>query len=195
MKQSYIDYMKECYGALDTLEITDGNGAMLGQEEGMEQWIDLTREINENGNTIFFVGNGASAMMAGHMSADSTKNGGMKSMFLSETSLVTAVSNDISYNEVFAFPLNRFAKEKDMLIAISSSGNSQNIVRAIETAKEKGMSVVTLTGLKDNNKSRQLGDINIYLPGKTYGVVEVCHQAILHCWLDKYLDKYEGGRI
>lgn len=195
MKQSYIDYAKECYDALGMMEITDGQGIHIDQEEGMEQWIDLTRKINGSNHTIFFVGNGASAMMAGHMSADSTKNGGMKSMFLSETSLVTAVSNDISYDEVFAFPLNRFAKENDMLIAISSSGNSKNIVRAIETAKEKGMSVVTLTGLKDNNKSRQMGDINIYLPGKTYGIVEVCHQAILHCWLDKYLDKYEGGRI
>lgn len=195
MKQSYIDYAKECYDALGMMEITNGQGIHIDQEEGMEQWIDLTRKINESNHTIFFVGNGASAMMAGHMSADSTKNGGMKSMFLSETSLVTAVSNDISYDEVFAFPLNRFAKENDMLIAISSSGNSKNIVRAIETAKEKGMSVVTLTGLKDNNKSRQMGDINIYLPGKTYGIVEVCHQAILHCWLDKYLDKYEGGRI
>ena len=195
MKQSYIDYVKECYEALQILEITNREGMQIDKEEGMEQWIDLTRKVNENKNTIFFVGNGASAMMAGHMSADSTKNGGMKSMFLSETSLVTAVSNDISYDEVFAFPLNRFAKQNDMLIAISSSGNSKNIVRAIETAREKGMSVVTLTGLKKDNKSRQMGDINIYLPGKTYGIVEVCHQAILHCWLDKYLDKYEGGRI
>lgn len=195
MIQNYVDYMKECSDVLANLEITNAQGEVLDQEAGMDQWIDLTRQVNECRNTLFFAGNGASAMMAGHMSADSTKNGGMKSLFLSETAMMTAISNDISYDEVFAYPVNRFANRNDMLIAISSSGNSKNIIRAIETAKEKGMYVVTLTGLKKDNKARQLGDINLYIPGKTYGVVEVCHQALLHCWLDKYLDKYEGGRV
>ena len=195
MIQSYEDYMRECGKVLADLEITNAKGEMLDRDAGMEQWIDLTRQVTESKNTLFFAGNGASAMMAGHMSADSTKNGGMKSLFLSETSMMTAVSNDISYDEVFAYPVGRFANPKDMLIAISSSGNSRNIIRAIETAKEKGMYVVTLTGLKKDNKARSLGDINLYIPGATYGIVEVCHQAVLHCWLDKYLDKYEGGRV
>ncbi len=195
MEQDYVTYMDECHAALKQMEVSEQKGRIIEQEEGLEKWIELTKQVNDSGNIIYFAGNGASAMMAGHMSADSTKNGGMKSMFLSETSLITAVSNDISYDEVFAFPLNRFGKKSDMLIAISSSGNSKNIIRAIETAKEKGMTVVTLTGLKENNTARQMGDINVYVPGKTYGIVEVCHQAILHCWLDKYLDKYKGGRI
>lgn len=195
MEQSYIKYMNECHEVLEQLEVSAQQGTMMNQEEGLEKWIDLTKQLNDAGNNIYFAGNGASAMMAGHMSADSTKNGGMKSLFLSETALVTAVSNDISYDEVFAYPLNRFANKADMLIAISSSGNSRNIIRAIETAKEKGMTVVTLTGLKENNAARQMGDINFFVPGKTYGIVEVCHQALLHCWLDKYLDKYKGGRI
>lgn len=195
MKQGYSDYVNECCEVLKQLEVSGQQGMIIEQEEGMERWIDLTKQVNDEGNTIYFVGNGASAMMAGHMSADSTKNGGMKSIFLSETSLITSVSNDISYDEVFAFPLNRFANKADMLVAISSSGNSRNIIRAIETAKEKGLAVVTLTGLKENNAARQLGDINFFVPGKTYGIVEVCHQAILHCWLDKYLDKYKGGRV
>ncbi len=195
MEQSYIEYMNECHEVLKQLEVSGQQGVMMDQEAGLKKWIDLTAQLNEAGNNIYFAGNGASAMMAGHMSADATKNGGMKCLFLSETALVTAVSNDISYDEVFAFPLNRFANKADMLIAISSSGNSRNIIRAIETAKEKEMTVVTLTGLKDNNAARQLGDINFFVPGKTYGIVEVCHQALLHCWLDKYLDKYKGGRI
>ncbi len=195
MEQSYVGYMDECREALKQLEVSGQQGQIIMQEEGMERWIDQTKRVNDNNHIIYFAGNGASAMMAGHMSADSTKNGGMKSMFLSETSLITAVSNDISYDEVFAFPLNRFADKADMLIAISSSGNSGNIIRAIETAREKGLAIVTLTGLREDNTVRQLGDINFYVPGKTYGIVEVCHQALLHCWLDKYLDKYKGGRI
>lgn len=195
MTQYYAGYMDECHEALNGLEITKKGGDVIGQEAGIDEWVEMTKKVNDGENTLFFIGNGASAMMAGHMSADSTKNGGMKSLFLSETSLITAVSNDISYEEVFSFPINRFANRGDMLIAISSSGNSQNIINAIEVAKEKQMLVVTLTGLKDDNKVRALGDINFYIPGKTYGIVEVCHQALFHCWLDKYLDKYRGGRI
>lgn len=195
MEQSYMEYMNECHEVLKQLEVSGQQGATMDQEEGLDKWIEITRQINDAGNNIYFAGNGASAMMAGHMSADSTKNGGMKSLFLSETALVTSVSNDISYDEVFAYPLNRFANRADMLIAISSSGNSRNIIRAIETAREKGMTVVTLTGLKEDNAARLMGDINFFVPGKTYGIVEVCHQALLHCWLDKYLDKYKGGRI
>ena len=195
MSQYYSSYMKECYTELEKLEVwTERNNSISG-EEGINQWVEATKRVKEAGKTIYFIGNGASAMMAGHMSADATKNGGLKCLFLSETALLTAVSNDISYHDVFSFPLRRFAVEGDMLIAISSSGNSENIIRGIGAAKEKQMQVVTLTGLNRENRARELGDINLYVPGKTYGIVEVCHQALLHCWLDKYLDVYEGGRI
>lgn len=195
MSQYYSNYIKECDAALEKLEVWTEKDNSISSEEGIDQWVEITKKMKAADRTIYFVGNGASAMMAGHMSADATKNGGLKCLFLSETALLTAVSNDISYNDVFSFPLRRFASEGDMLIAISSSGNSENIIRAIEAAKEKRMKIVTLTGLNKENRARKLGDINLYVPGKTYGIVEVCHQALLHCWLDKYLDIYEGGRI
>lgn len=195
MSQYYSNYIKECGAALEKLEVWMEKDNSISGEEGIDQWVEITKKMKDADRTIYFVGNGASAMMAGHMSADATKNGGLKCLFLSETALLTAVSNDISYNDVFSFPLRRFASEGDMLIAISSSGNSENIIRAIEAAKEKRMKIVTLTGLNKENRARKLGDINLYVPGKTYGIVEVCHQALLHCWLDKYLDIYEGGRI
>lgn len=195
MSEYYNGYMKECYTVLQKLEVWTGKDNSISGEEGINQWIEVTKKTKDADRTIYFIGNGASAMMAGHMSADATKNGGLKCLFLSETALFTAVSNDISYNDVFSFPLQRFAMEGDMLIAISSSGNSENIIRAIETAQEKRMHIVTLTGLDKENRARKSGEINLYVPGKTYGIVEVCHQALLHCWLDKYLDVYEGGRI
>ena len=195
MNQYYCNYMEECYIALEKLEVSTAKDGDISSEEGINRWIEMTEKTKKADKTIYFIGNGASAMMAGHMSADATKNGGLKCLFLSETALLTAVSNDIAYSDVFSFPLQRFAVEGDMLIAISSSGNSENIIRAIETAKEKRMKIVTLTGLNKGNHVRKLGDINLYIPGKTYGIVEICHQALLHCWLDKYLDVYEGGRI
>lgn len=195
MSQYYSGYMEECHAALEKIEVWTGKDNSVSGEEGINLWIEATKKMKDADRTIYFIGNGASAMMAGHMSADATKNGGLKCLFLSETALLTAVSNDISYSDVFSFSLRRFAREGDMLIAISSSGNSENIIRAIETAKEKKMQVITLTGMNRENRARKLGNINLYVPGKTYGIVEVCHQALLHCWLDKYLDEYEGGRI
>ena len=73
---------------------------------------------------MFFVGNGASAMMASHMAADASKNGGFRAMAFNDQALMTAVSNDICYEQSFAMPLKRFANPGDMLVTISSSGNS-----------------------------------------------------------------------
>ena len=81
-----------------------------------------------------------------------------------------------------------------MLITVSSSGNSPNIVKAIDTAREKGSFVVTVSGKKLDNKSRQKGDLNFYIPLETYGMVESAHAVLLHIALDNYLDKYMGGR-
>ena len=80
-----------------------------------------------------------------------------------------------------------------MLVTISSSGNSPNIIKAIEAGKKKGAYVITFSGMKEDNKSRQLGDLNFYVPLDTYGLVESAHAVILHAALDCFLEKYEGG--
>ena len=80
------------------------------------------------------------------------------------------------------------------LVAISSSGNSPNIIKVIVTAKKLGVFVVTITGKSASNKARASGDLNFYVPLQTYGLVEAAHATLLHCWLDMFLDKYMGGR-
>ena len=142
---------------------------------------------SENKN-MYFVGNGASAAMAAHMSADASKNGKIKAQCFNESSFMTAIGNDISYDEVFSYPLARYANDGDVLITISSSGNSPNIIKAIEVAKSKNMTIVTLSGINDDNKSRQMGDLNFWIPSKSYGIVESTHQCLLHCWLDQYME-------
>ena len=136
---------------------------------------------------FFFCGNGASATMAEHMSHDCFQNADFLTQTCSETAHITAISNDISYEDVFSYKIHKTLKEKDMLITISSSGNSPNIIKAIKTAKQLGAYVVTLSGKKEDNESRKLGDINFYVPLKTYGMVESAHAVLLHCWLDMYL--------
>ena len=92
-------------------------------------------------------------------------------------------------------PLERLARSGDMLIAISSSGNSPNIVRALEVARGLGVAAVTLTGMRADNKARALGDLNFYVPLSRYGWAESAHQVVLHYWFDQYQDVHGPGAI
>ncbi len=181
-------YLNALNGALKKTEVTDKENNSIDIETGFLRWLEITSEIQNNNQTLYFVGNGASAMMASHMAADASKNGNFRSLAFNDVALMTAVSNDIAYEECFAVPLKRFANPGDGLVTISSSGNSTNVIRAIETAKELKMQVITLSGMSPDNKSRKMGDLNFYIPADTYGIVEVNHQALLHCWLDLFME-------
>lgn len=170
------------------------NGKTISIDDAMDRWIKKTHSVAENGNKIFFIGNGASATMAEHLGFDAMQNGNLKTINFSETSYITAVSNDFSYADVFLLKLQRMAEPGDLLISISSSGNSPNVVKALEYAKANGIYSITVSAMEPNNHSRLLGDIGIYVPAQTYGLAESLHGAIMHSWLDMYMDKYLGGR-
>lgn len=184
------DYLGSVVSALEKVQVSDSKGDALAVDEGFSRWCRITVELKEANATMYFIGNGASAMMASHMAADASKNGAFCSLAFNDTALLTAVSNDTSYEYCFTFPLKRFAKPGDVLVTISSSGNSLNIVRAIQCAKELALSVVTLSGMSQDNLSRGLGDLNFYVPADTYGIVEASHQVILHCWLDMFVEEH-----
>jgi D-sedoheptulose 7-phosphate isomerase len=194
MESYYKNYLKAHDVALSSLEITDRGGAQLNQDAGFDQLCGISAQIRDAGRTKYLVGNGASAAFANHMALDWTKNGGVPSHSFANSALLTAVGNDLGYEEAFSAPLSWYAKSGDLLVTISSSGNSPNIVKTIEVARAKGMSVVTFSGLKPDNQSRQLGDINLYIPAKTYGIVECAHQVLLHVWLDKFMGISEWDR-
>ena len=180
----YVDIVSE---ALKNMVVTDSGGQTISQEAGLDRWCAITVDVKRYNATMFFTGNGASAMMAGHMAADASKNGGFRSLAFNDAALMTAISNDIDYAESFALPLGRFADPGDALVTISSSGNSPNIIRAIEKAREISLTVITVSGMKPDNRSRGMGDLNFYVPGDTYGVVEAGHQVLLHYWLDRFM--------
>jgi phosphoheptose isomerase len=133
----------------------------------------------------YFVGNGASASLASHFSADLAKNGHVHTQVFSDPALVTAVSNDCGYENIFAEPLKRMANRGDLLVAISSSGRSPNIVRAVEIARQLGLTVVTLSSMDEDNPLRSAGDVNGYVPAAAFGHAETCHGAVLHYWMDR----------
>ncbi len=183
----YQLYNREITRSLEGLLTTGREGTEMADEAAFRRWVSMTRDVEGNRRTVYFAGNGASAAMASHMAADALKNGRLRAMAFNDPSLLTAVSNDIAFENCFAEPIRRFGLQGDLLTTISSSGNSPNILKAIEAAREQNMRVVTLSGMKPDNKSRTLGDVNFYVPAKTYGIVECAHQVLLHCWLDLYM--------
>lgn len=147
----------------------------------------------KQGKTIYTAGNGASAAIAQHWACDYTKGcsdlaSGFKPKVISLSAnipLMTAISNDISYDEVYSYQLERLANRGDVFISISSSGNSPSVVRACEVADAKGMDIVALTGF-NGGKTRELAHYPIHVNVQEYEAVEDIHQAIMHM-IAKYL--------
>ena len=189
----YFDYVEELRQTLTECSVEHGAQA-LPMPEALEFWIEKTHRISLNGKQIFLLGNGASATMAEHLAFDVMKNGKIKTVGFSEAAYLTAMGNDLCFEDVFSLKLERLAAPEDMLVTISSSGNSPNVIRALECAQKLGLFTVTLSAMKPDNKSRRIGDLNFYVPAPTYGLAESAHSALLHIWLDAYLDKYRDGR-
>jgi D-sedoheptulose 7-phosphate isomerase len=183
----YQSYSSAVTGALNHVEITTVDGSTVVHGEAIDRLCAMSRSIRDGGRQQIFCGNGASAAFSSHMALDWSKNAGVSSRCFSDVALITAVINDAGADELFAIPLRCHASAGDLLVTVSSSGNSPNIIRALHAARELGLIIVTLSGLKPTNQSRQLGDLNLYVPAKTYGIVECVHQVLLHAWLDAYL--------
>jgi D-sedoheptulose 7-phosphate isomerase len=193
--EPWPDYLASAAAGLAGLTVTDGRSCPLAIGEGFARWVEITRVANEAGRHLYLVGNGASAMMAGHFAADACKNAGLRAMAFNDAAMLTATANDVTFDEVFALPLRRVARDGDLLIAISSSGNSPNILRAADAARSLSMHVVTITGMCADNRARALGELNFYVPSRRYGWVECAHQLMLHYWLDQYLNLHADGAV
>ncbi len=193
---SWISNVNDIHCCMSALSATIGiTNEKINCEFAFKQWFDWTSSIRRRKKTVYMIGNGASASMASHISADLAKNAYVHTEVFSDMSLLTAVGNDLGYDEVFAEPLRRRMNDGDMLIAISSSGQSPNIIRAVKTAISIGGYVITLSGMKSDNILRNLGILNFYAPAATYGLAETCHAAILHHWVDLMTAKKEESLV
>jgi D-sedoheptulose 7-phosphate isomerase len=189
-----FDYYQTVHDGLEQTVASDFHDTIVSVDKALEMWTERTKRLQNERGRVFFIGNGASATMAEHLSHDCFQNADLLTETVSETSHLTAIANDISYDAVFSYRIEKSAEEKDMLVTISSSGNSPNIIAAIKTARARGLFIVTLSGMSFENASRKLGDLNFHVPLETYGLVESAHAVLLHCWLDLFLDRYKGGR-
>jgi len=141
------------------------------------------------GKKLMAIGNGGSAAIAIHALTDYANAGGLKTVDFNSPAMLTCMANDYGYENVFARPVELFAKEDDILFAISSSGKSPNILKACEEARFRECYIVTFSGFKPDNPLRKLGNINFYVPSTHYGFVELAHQTLIHCILDFFVER------
>ena len=143
-------------------------------------------QSHDAGNKIIFIGNGGSAGIASHLAIDFSKNGGLRALAFNDPSALTCLGNDLGYENVFAKQLEFHARPGDVLVAISSSGKSPNILGAVKMARTRDCRVVTYSGFSETNDLRKTGDVNFYVRGQDmeYGFVEVAHLALCHAVLD-----------
>ena len=147
---------------------------------------ELIIQTIDKGGRIYSAGNGGSAAIANHLVCDCLK--GIRTdtdlkpkvhSFSATVELLTAIVNDIGVEEMFSFQLESMGQAGDLLIAISSSGTSPNIVRTIETAKRMGISTIAMTGFT-GGRSRQDADVSLHVDCDNYGVIEDVHQSLMH---------------
>jgi D-sedoheptulose 7-phosphate isomerase len=153
----------------------------------------------QNKHKILAVGNGGSAADAQHFAAELLNRFEKERMSLpalaltTDSSTLTSIANDYSYAEIFAKQIKGLGQEGDVLLAISTSGKSQNIINAIYAAHSKGMTVVALTGKDGGDLVRilQADDIEIRVPGQSTARIQEVHLLIIHCLCD-YIDSEFG---
>lgn len=184
--KEYLGILKDVF---DRTGASREDGKSYPIDEAVEKAARMIIKQTAAGGKLLFIGNGGSASIASHMAADFLKNGGISALAFNDSSLLTCISNDCGYEYVFEKPIEAFAKPGDILVAISSSGKSRNILRGIKAAKKKGSSIITLSGFKESNPLKKLGDINFYIPSLSYGIVETAHLLICHCLADVIIKK------
>ena len=193
MHEQLDQYFGTLAGLLRTAEVTDHTSQNLSLSEGCEWVRKAAHDAHDAGNKIIFIGNGGSAGIASHLAIDFSKNGGLRSLAFNDPSALTCLGNDLGYENVFAKQLDFHARPGDLLIAISSSGRSPNILNAVKMARTRNCKVATFSGFTEDNALRRTGDVNFYVRSHEYGFVEIAHLALCHAVLD--IDMGWGRRV
>lgn len=183
---SYYDVLR---GLTQSMIVTNRSGSKMALQSGVDRTIRYVTGCGKRNGKLMFIGNGASASISSHMAIDFWKHAGIKATAFNDPSLLTCLSNDCGYEKVFAEPVQMFSDRGDILIAISSSGASKNILRAVEIARSRGVKVVTLSGFSKDNPLRRWGDMNFYVPADEYSHVEIMHHSLCHYILDIIVHK------
>ena len=180
-KDFYLEYINQKNNLLQNINFLELN-----------KIISLLKKCFKNGNILYTCGNGGSSSLADHFTCDFIKQTNnetslkVKSISLaSNFSLISAIANDTSYDQIFSFQIEKLCKKNDILFLFSVSGNSLNLIEAIKKAKKLGVKTVSFTGF-NGGKISKLSDFNLNFPIANFGIVEDCHISIMH-YLSQYL--------
>tara|TARA_X000000368_G_C22840002_1_gene627207 strand:- start:125 stop:679 length:555 start_codon:yes stop_codon:yes gene_type:complete len=150
----------------------------------LKKLFKLILEIKKKDKKIIIVGNGGSAAIASHFSVDMTKNGGVKCINFNESDLITCFSNDYGYENWVKEAIKFYSDKGDLIILISASGNSKNMLNAAKFAKAKKNKLITYTGFFGKNKLSKFGNLNFVVNSKNFNFIENIHQY----WLLSIVD-------
>ncbi len=160
---------------------------IIGDQKQTQNILKISNTIKKisKKNKVMIFGNGGSAAIASHFSVDLTKNTNIRCLNLNEHSLITCFANDYGYERWVEKSIDFYGEKGDILIIISSSGQSKNILNGVKAAKKKGFSkIITLSGFKKNNPLKRMGDINVWVDSMIYNIVENAHQYLLLTCID-----------
>lgn len=163
-----------------------GDAAASVDRNKLQQAGDLLTKVYTAGGMVYSCGNGGSTAIANHLVCDHCKlvqtDTDLTARVVSlsaTTEIITAIGNDLSFDEIFVYQLRSLAKPGDALIAISSSGDSENIVRAAQWARDNGILVIAMTGFA-GGRCAEIADVNLHVTADNYGVIEDVHQSLMH---------------
>jgi len=184
-----VEFFRDCFSEI-TERLNDADTSDLVAA------ADLIRGVGTSNNKVIVVGNGGSAAIASHLAVDLTKVAGIRTVNFNEPSLLTCFANDYGYEHWVEKALGFHADQGDLLILVSSSGESANILNGAKRAVAMGLSILTLSGFANDNRLRSLGGINLWVNSRTYNIVENVHQIWMLSIVD-YLaaDKDHGLEI
>jgi D-sedoheptulose 7-phosphate isomerase len=150
---------------------------------------ELINKVSKSSNKIIIAGNGGSAAIASHAAVDFTKAAGVRSICFNESSLLTCFSNDFGYEYWLENALSHYYDEGDLVILISSSGVSLNILNAAKHIKNNSGNLITFSGFDAENDLRKMGKVNFYVQSSHYNMVENTHQIWLLALIDFYINQ------
>jgi len=154
--------------------------------------LELRDSINktylEKGRLIF-IGNGASASLSSHAATDFTKQAKIPSIAFNDHNLITAFSNDYGYENWVSKAIEFYSNDNDMLIFISVSGESKNLINGLNFAKKRNLKTASLTGSKEQNTLKLNSDISLWVDSKAYNIVECLHTI----WITLIIDMIVGN--
>ena len=173
---------------------TISKGLKSIDSEKLKKAASMVWGVHKSGKKIILVGNGGSAAMASHVAVDFTKAAGIRAINFNEADLITCFSNDYGYERWVEKALEAYADTGDLVILISSSGKSQNMINGAKQAKAMDLSLVTVSGFSAYNPLRELGDLNLWVDSTAYNIVEMTHHVWLVAIIDYLIETYGASQ-